>query len=40
MTIQGEITEKVSLSDSIKITQTIGPPAMMSGYIGFAPSYK
>lgn len=35
-----EITDKVSISDSIKITQTVGPPSMMSGYIGFAPSYK
>ena len=35
-----EITEKVSLSDPIKITQIVGPPAMISGYIGFAPSHK
>ena len=35
-----ELIEKIKIPDSLNISQHVGPPAMMVGYIGFCPMYE
>jgi len=35
-----ELIEKIKIPDSLNISQHVGPPAMMVGYIGFYPMYE
>ena len=35
-----ELIEQIKIPDSLNISQHVGPPAMMVGYIGFYPMYE